>query len=113
PSGPDVSLFPVKPTNPGLNCLTFFVPVSMSSTALLLRSPKKYLPRTGSTQLMSNDTSGLPGIVTVVFGANTSSGDAQLETASNAATEAAEDASFNVLLSKRRDGVHMRNLPDC
>jgi hypothetical protein len=60
---------------------------------------------------MSNDTSGLPGIVTVLVCLNTSSADAKLGRANNAATAAAEDASFNVLLSKRRDSVHMRNLP--
>ena len=31
----------------------------------------------------------------------------------SAAIVPAEDASLTVLLSKRRDGVHMRNLPVC
>src|SRR5262249_18778074 len=58
PSGPEVSLLPVKPAYCGLmNCLTPAARLlgSTTSIALLLRSAKKYFLSTGSTQLMSNE----------------------------------------------------------
>ena len=56
PSGPEVSLLPVKPANPELtNCAMLWVVPSMTSTDLLLRSAKKYMLSTGSYQLMSNE----------------------------------------------------------
>src|SRR5258708_6803487 len=77
PSGPDVSLFPVKPANGGF-ALSWvdrvLVPVSTTSTALFVRSARKYSPITGSTKLMSNLVmSWEPGSVIWLVGANTSS----------------------------------------
>ena len=57
PSGPEVSLLPVKPANPVLtNCVSGQGALgSTTSIALLLRSARKYLLSTGSNQLMSNE----------------------------------------------------------
>src|SRR5258708_18949386 len=62
PSGPEVSLLPVNPTNPPTwNCKVLALAENTSSD-LLDRSARRYCSRTGSTQLMSNDRRGLPGI---------------------------------------------------
>src|SRR5215471_7313818 len=67
------------PANPGLtNCSMLLFAGLMTSIALLLRSAKKYLLRTGSNQLMSKEKKGLaalePGTCMTVLSVNTSSG---------------------------------------
>ncbi len=71
-------MFPVAPANAGV-ALSWvnrvLVAVSTTSTALFVRSARKYSPITGSTKLMSNAVMfcGLGSVIWAV-GANTSSG---------------------------------------
>src|SRR5262245_20569888 len=77
PSGPEVSLSPVKPANPGLgNGVTApgCCVASTTSIALLLRSAKKNFLSFGSNQLMSNEKNdATPGTCRTVVTWNTSS----------------------------------------
>src|SRR5579883_2898065 len=67
PSGPEVSLLPVNPTKPVTWNCTVLLSVDMTSSDLLERSARRYCSRTGSTQLISNDVRGTPGIWIVVI----------------------------------------------
>src|SRR5215470_3371460 len=58
--------FSLTPTKPPIVRLNLSVWVSMTSTPEFERSAKYISARAGSTQLMSNDRSGLPGIKTDV-----------------------------------------------
>src|SRR6185437_14193848 len=119
PSGPEVSLLPVKPANPELtNCEMLWVAPSITSTDLLLRSAKKYLLSTGSYQLMSNEeNAATPGTWMTWVTLNTSSflnppsSLQAVPVSASAAIAPAEDAKVSVLRSTPLDDVRIGQPP--
>jgi hypothetical protein len=88
----------------------------MTSTDLWLRSAKKYLWSTGSTQLMSKETSGVVSTCIAVEPLNISSlfGPSPLQAApakANAATAPIAGVNHNLPLDTRRDDERIANLP--